>query len=722
MTLRLRVVLLTLLILLPAIGVGGWLVAAAVAREHAVMDTRLRETTRALSLVLDREVERRVAIVQLLAASPQAQDLDFAGFCKLAKVAQVTQLGNIALLDREVQYVNTLLADCGINARHTMIEAAGFTEKGPHLSDLFQGTVSQESLSVLSVPLTVKGHLYNVALAIRPTEFQRIIDEQSLPLAWAVSIANEQGTVLARWPDQQRWVGIKRISTFNDRLHGLDEGALSAVNLEGIASMVFFKKSSEFGLIFFVAVPESLYYSGRTKSVIQASGGAALLLLLGGGIALWVGRRAAAPIEALQAAATDLEAGRVVSLPATRVFELQQVGDALVRASERINAASRAMEQRVAEAVSATESTQARLVQSQKLEAIGRLTGGIAHDFNNLLQTLSTGLHVLDLMVHDAKAKPLIDAGKRAVNCGSRLVQQLLLFGRHVSMSRQPLDFRNHLLSMEALLTRALPPNIQLHSEIATDLWAMDTDASQLEVALLNLVFNARDAMEHGGTLTIRTFNDQAGNYDQVVIEVSDTGVGMPAEVLGRIFEPFFTTKAVGRGTGLGLSQVRTFAQESGGSATARSIEGAGTTITLRLPWSTRQPAPEDGPGETVALRGPCRLLMVEDDVMISEVVSSALAAAGFTVVHARTGDEALALLQGGARFDVVFSDVVMPGAVNGVALATRLARDFPSLPVVLTSGYAGQVPDLAGTLLLTKPYSVQALIRALTEVLPTHV
>ncbi len=722
MTLRLRVVLLTLLILLPAIGVGAWLVAAAVAREQSVLDTRLRETTRALSLVLDREVERRVAIVQLLAASPQAQDLDFPSFCKLAKVAQVTELGNIALLDRKVQYVNTLLADCGINARHTMIEAAGFTEKGPHLSDLFQGTVSQESLSVLSVPLTVNGHLYNVALAIRPAEFQRIIDEQDLPQTWGVSIVNQHGTVLARRPDPQRWVGIKRISPFNERLRSAEDGALFAESLDGIPSMVFFNRSPQLGLNFLISVPQDLYFSGRTKSVIQASGGAVLLLLLGGGLALWVGRRAAAPIEALQAAATDLEAGRVVSLPATRIFELQQVGDALVRASERISASNFAMQQRVADAVSATETTQARLVQSQKLEAIGRLTGGIAHDFNNLLQTLSTGLHVLDLMVHDAKAKPLIDAGKRAVNRGSRLVQQLLLFGRHVSMSRQPLDFRNHLLSMEALLTRALPPNIQLHSEIAPDLWAMDTDASQLEVALLNLVFNARDAMEHGGILTIRAFNDTVGNYDQVVLEVSDTGTGISAELLGQIFEPFFTTKAVGRGTGLGLSQVRTFAEQSGGSVAARSIEGAGTTITLRLPWSTRQPAPEDGPGETVALRGPCRLLMVEDDVMISEVVTSALAAAGFTVVHARTGDEALALLQGGARFDVVFSDVVMPGAVNGVELATRLARDFPSLPVVLTSGYAGQVPDLAGTLLLTKPYSVQALVRALVEALPTHV
>jgi signal transduction histidine kinase len=722
MTLRLRVVLLTLLILLPAIGVGAWLVAAAVAREHAVMETRLLETTRALSLVLDREVERRVAIVQLLAASPQAQDLDFPGFCKLAKVAQVTQLGNIALIDRQVQYVNTLLPDCGINAKHSVVGAADFTEKGSHLSDLFLGAVSREPLSVLSVPLTVQGQTYNVALAIRPPEFQRIIDDQNLPQSWGVSIVNQHGTVLARRPDPQRWVGTKRISPLNAQLRGAQEGALFAESLDGIPSMVFFNRSPQFGLNLLISVPQNLYFSGRTKSVIQASGGAVLLLLLGGCTALWVGRRVAAPIEALQTAASDLEAGRVVSLPATPIFELQQVGDALVRASERISASNAAMQRRVADAVSATETTQARLVQSQKLEAIGRLTGGIAHDFNNLLQTLSTGLHVLDLMVHDAKAKPLIDAGKRAVNRGSRLVQQLLLFGRHVSLSRQPLDFRNHLLSMEALLTRALPPNIHLHSEIAPDLWAMDTDASQLEVALLNLVFNARDAMEKGGILTIRAFNDTAGNYDQVVIEVSDTGTGISAELLGQIFEPFFTTKAVGRGTGLGLSQVRTFAEQSGGSATARSIEGAGTTITLRLPWSTRQPVLDQTLVETVALRGPCRLLMVEDDVMISEVVSSALVAAGFTVVHARTGDEALALLQGGARFDVVFSDVVMPGAINGVELATRLARDFPSLPVVLTSGYAGQVPDLADTPLLTKPYSVQALVRALVEVLPTHV
>jgi nitrogen-specific signal transduction histidine kinase len=394
-----------------------------------------------------------------------------------------------------------------------------------------------------------------------------------------------------------------------------------------------------------------------------------------------------------------------------------------MRASERIRASNQSMERRVAEVVDEMQITQARLVQSQKLEVIGRLTGGIAHDFNNLLQTLSTGLHVLEQLVVDERARPLIDAGLRAVNRASRLVQQLLSFGRHAPLARQPLDFRNQLLSMEPLLVKALPPNIMLRLELAPDLWPMDTDPSQLEVALLNLIFNSRDAMEHGGLITIGARNEMHPGGDRVIIEVRDTGPGIDAKILPKIFDPFFTTKPVGRGTGLGLAQVAAFAHESGGTASARSEVLAGTTITLSLPRAQRPVQQEESAPAPAVLQRPCRLLFVEDDVMIAEVVSSALTGAGFHVAHARSGDQALAVLRSGSRFDAVFSDVVMPGSISGVELARILALEFPQVPVVLASGYAGEAGGefLSSCNVLSKPYSVQSVIRALVEALTRH-
>ncbi len=723
MTLRLRVVLFTLAILLPAVGGGAWVVASNVARERVAIDTRLRETTHALSLVVDRELERRAAVLQVLAASPQAQDLDLVSFCRLARASQSGTRGSIVLRDIEHQYLNTLLPDCLVPQGSSSLAAPGFTDSGLILSDLFTGSVTGEPLTALVAPMIAKGKLYNVALAIRSEELQQMLIDQNLSAGWTAAVVNKQGRVVARRPDPRRWVGTLVDIQAREQMRRSPEGTFQAKGPDKRDTQVYFSSSSRFGMTFFVAVPYSVVLGNLTRSTLEVSLGALLLLLLGGGISLWAGRRAGRPIEALQAAAVDLEAGRIVDVPMTGVAELDQVGVALMRASERIRASNQAMERRVTEVVAEMGATQARLVQSQKLEVIGRLTGGLAHDFNNLLQTLSTGLHVLEQLVEDARARPLIDAGLRAVNRASRLVQQLLSFGRHASLTRQPMDFRNQLLSMEPLLVKALPPTIVLHLELAPDLWPMDTDPSQLEVALLNLIFNSRDALEQGGVITISARNEVHPDGDRVRIEVRDTGPGIAPEILSQIFDPFFTTKPVGRGTGLGLAQVQAFARESGGTASARSDARAGTTITLSLPRSLRPVPQEDSASVPAVLSRPCRLLFVEDDVMIAEVVSSALTGAGFSVVHARSGDQALDILRSGSKFDAVFSDVVMPGVVNGLELARILALEFPRVPVLLASGYAGEAGGQSPTTrnVLSKPYSVQAVIRALVEALGRH-
>jgi len=266
MTLRLRVVLFTLAILLPAIAGGAWVVAANVARERSGIDTRIRETTRALSLVVDRELERRAAIVQLLAASPQVQDLDLEGFCRLARASLTGIRGPIALLDRERQYVNTMTAACVIPVDQRGVQAVGFTTEGLRLSDLFVGAVTHDLIAVLSAPVAVKGHAYNVALALRPEELQQILVDQNLPSSWSAAVVNKEGRVVARQPDPQRWVGVYGSADAHARMLSSREGAFPGQTLEGLATRVYFSTSSRPRTARYAVSASANFFSSRNPS------------------------------------------------------------------------------------------------------------------------------------------------------------------------------------------------------------------------------------------------------------------------------------------------------------------------------------------------------------------------------------------------------------------------------------------------------------------------
>jgi CheY-like chemotaxis protein len=318
---------------------------------------------------------------------------------------------------------------------------------------------------------------------------------------------------------------------------------------------------------------------------------------------------------------------------------------------------------------------------------------------------------VLEQTVTDARSQPLIEAGLRAVNRAARLVQQLLAFGRNVPFSRQSVDLHSHLLAMEVLLSKTLAENLRLRIDLAPDLWRIETDPSQLEVALLNLVFNARDAMPGGGEIMMRAGNEIREGKEGVMLRVSDTGVGIEPALLPQVFEPFVTTKPVGMGAGLGLSQVRDFSLNSGGAVCAQSTVGQGTTVLLWLPRATSDEIGETYPAPLRAAPQGCRVLFVEDDVLIAEVVTSALRGAGFEVLLRTTAEDALSLLRAGEPVDVVFTDVVMPGSMSGLQLARQLRQEFPVLPVILSSGYAEQLESQERFVVLAKPYSVQRLV-----------
>ncbi|MET0540889.1 MAG: PAS domain-containing protein [Variovorax sp.] len=369
--------------------------------------------------------------------------------------------------------------------------------------------------------------------------------------------------------------------------------------------------------------------------------------------------------------------------------------------------------------------TEEALRQSQKLESLGRLTGGVAHDFNNLLAVFANGLQMLERNVTAQQRERIHAAMRRAVTRGTGLTHQLLAFTRRQAINPEAIDLARHLKGMREMLEHSLRGNVRVEMDFASDLWPIDIDAGEFELAMLNLFANARDAMPEGGTIGIQARNvtkaaDDGVQAEWVELSVSDTGSGMPAEVLDRVFEPFFTTKEVGKGSGLGLPQVYGFAQQSGGQIRIDSRLQAGTTVTLLLPRSLRRPAAsveasfaplvrEDGGGR--------QLLLVEDDAEVAALTREMLSHLGFNVIHAASPDAALGALANARSIDIVFSDVMMAGSVSGVELAREIRRRRPGLPVVLTTGYAGAAAGLGNAefRLLLKPYSLEALADALS-------
>ncbi|MGE5501155.1 MAG: ATP-binding protein [Ignavibacteriales bacterium] len=378
-----------------------------------------------------------------------------------------------------------------------------------------------------------------------------------------------------------------------------------------------------------------------------------------------------------------------------------------------LSAANRELQVQIEEREKAEEA----LRQSQKMEAIGQLTGGVAHDFNNLLMVASSGLDLMDRTDDPKRRQMLKDSIRQAVDRGSALTRQLLAFSRRSALKPEVVDLCKQMEGMRVLLERSLREDIQVDIQCVPDLWPVEVDPHQLELAVLNMAVNARDAMPDGGRIVISAENtadlaDGELSGDFVRLSVADTGSGMAPEMLTRVFEPFFTTKARGQGTGLGLSQVYGFTRASGGDVRIESREGEGTTITLLLPRSERpitaRPS-EAERAEPVPGRG--KVLLVEDDDGVAFAVAEMLRELGYQPTRAENAAKALKLLDA-KPFDLVFSDMVMPGEMDGIGLAREINSLRPVLPVVLTTGFseAAAAAGQEGFRLLVKPYRIEQL------------
>ena len=367
-----------------------------------------------------------------------------------------------------------------------------------------------------------------------------------------------------------------------------------------------------------------------------------------------------------------------------------------------------------------------QLFRSQKMEALGQLTGGLAHDFNNLLTAILGACELAMRNLDDReKLKRMLDGVRGSAQRGASLTKQLLAFARAQQLEIKQVDLKQFLAEVTALVRPSLRSNIELVTEISDQLWPADTDAAALELAILNLAFNARDAMKDGGQLKISAHNvvlegePDGLRGEHVALTVADTGTGMPPEVIDRVFEPFFTTKGFGEGTGLGLSQVFGFVKQIGGGISVESKPGKGATFTLYLRTSRGATAAETARDGHHSLG---RVLIVEDDMLLAELAAGMLAELGFEGVIAHSAKEALEQLAGGDRPKLIFSDVVMPGGISGIELARKVRDRFPELPILLTTGYSEEVGGSHGFPVLQKPYEMDGLASALGNLLKQEI
>ncbi len=736
-TVRGRLFLFALALLIPAV-LAACILVWDVFRSHRVETERqMIGTARALSLGVDRDVSRAKALAQALAQSPYLESGDLKAFERQARATVTDPDMWVVLADSSgAQDVNTLLPP-GVhppNVRGPAFDALwrDLLGRGERVSDLFTGRVARAS--ALSIDHLVRRGgkpSYMLSVLMRPGVVRRVLNEQGLPQGWISSVVDRQGHVIARLPYDATIEGTTASPAIRKRLAATPSGAFETTTRAGVRVISTYSRSAATGWSVFVVMPEGELNALLWRSLGLAAALGVGLVLLGAVLSLWFARGVVRPVEALAASALQLGRGERISVRRFGVEEADAVAEAMQSASvqlaERTHELERLNETLEARVEDATE----RLVQAQKLEAVGRLTGGVAHDFNNLLTAVIGNLDLLGRRLTEAKLQQFVANAREAAERGARLTAQLLAFSRQQRLKPEPVDVNAVIEGMTALLGSTLGGSVRVETTLADVPPVALADRTQLELIILNLAINARDAMEGGGRLFIdtavtevrrapRASSDPApGHY--VRVRVRDEGAGMTPAVLAQVFEPFFTTKGPGKGSGLGLSQVLGVVQQLGGGVVIRSEAGQGATVEVYLPS-----AEPTAPGVRPAVRAPAgvelrgrRILVVDDDAQVREMTAALLAEEGAEVATAESAEDALALVEAGLGFDFAVVDYAMPG-LNGVELAERLRAAAPSAPCVLMTGFA-DAATLANQWsgpVVQKPFAPEDLTAALGALL----
>lgn len=732
-----RLVTVTLVLILTA-AIGATLLLTDAARRHRQSTERqLAETARALSLATDGEIGKSEATLRMLSLSPYLQTGDLAAFDRMARLAITDPEMWVVLVDANgMQRINTA-AEPGTKlppSRRPDFDDrwATLLAYGRRVSNLRQGIIRPGPILAVNVLVRRNGvPTYDLALVMRPRVVQRLLERQRLPAGWYGGVIDREGVMIARNINPEGTVGKKATPDMVRRIATTRSGVFESTSLDGAKTLAAYTRSPVTGWTFAVAMPRSEAAGYLNRSLVLLFLACLALFGLGAALTAWLGRDVVRAVDALTEGAERLGRGDLSVRTDTGLRETDAVAVALRSAAIQLKARedearrlNETLEVRVEEATS-------QLVQAQKLEAVGRLTGGVAHDFNNLLTAVIGNLDMLSRKLNDEKLSRYVANARAAAERGAKLTAQLLAFSRKQRLTPEPTDVNAVVGGMSELLASTLGGAVQVEARLDSELPFAVADRTQLELMILNLAINARDAMPHGGAVTIETSrrrwdggaarpeHPQPGDY--VAVTVSDTGTGIPDDVRSHVFEPFFTTKALGRGSGLGLPQVLGVVQQLGGGMDIVSEPGRGTSVVIFLPAaqhaSTRPAAQPVGvPVEGAGLGG-MQVLVVDDDLDVRSTSAALLRDFGADVLEADGAEAALALVEGGAEPHGALLDYAMPG-LTGVELAVRLKMLKPDLAVVLISGYAdaeGLVRDWSGPF-LQKPYAPEALAGVLAR------
>lgn len=724
-SIRTRLLLLVMAVLLPAVAAAVWVVAQTWLTEQKALERHMRDTTRALSMVIDQELAHRAVIARVLSLSrmldsaPDVPTEQLQLFGMQARRAMQGLGGWVEMYSADRELLNTRLP-----APDKPTPPAALRDE-PFVGPLSGGEpgINGGLHAMVTHPVQRDGRtLLNIGVTILPQELQALLDRQQLPPDWIAAVIDRQGNIVTRHPGGVRHAGRKVSPDLRALLDRRAEATFETNDLDGRPVIAYYSTSPR-GWTYVTAVPREALTGVRAKAVMPVALGALLLLGLGVGGVLLVSRRITGPIYSLKSTAAALQAGRPVPVQSTGIVECDEVADALGEAAAAIARSRDELQGKVDEAVARTREAEQRVSQSQRVEAMGRLTGGVAHDFNNLLGVISNSAHLIQRHADDDQMLNVpVAAILRSVDVGSRLTQHLLRFAGRQPVRPQSIALSPYFGEVQELLRTVLGKRIELAAQCEPGTAPIKVDSSELELALINMALNARDAIASGGHVWLRARNAGAEDThdlppsDYVLITFADDGRGIAEELAERVFEPFFTTKPVGKGTGLGLSQVHGFCVQAGGTARLASTPGLGTTVSLLLPAGGApaatgdQPAPQ-APRARMAGR---HVLLVEDNDELGRVTAALLRSFGCHVEQARDPREALARFDEGAPIDVVLTDVVMPGDLDGIELARRLRQRRPALPIVLISGYSAALTGVHEFLVLQKPCAPAQLLDVL--------
>lgn len=731
-----------LAVLIPALIAGGLLIWTVYSQQRNFVERQMAETARALSLVVDREIGQREVLLEVLAASPYLKTEDWAAFDAQAREATADSGAWIVVFGADgLQKVNTRLPS-GAPLPKGAGRAPGLswtkTESGRmQVSNLFHGSVAKEEIISFNIPVERAGAPPLILAAGATAEsFGQVWIDQNFPQTWTGSIIDATGLIVARNRNPAEMVGKSASPTMRGHFARVHSGVAKTRTLDGVPSLTAWSTSPGYGWSFVVAVPLSEVAGQARQSLLWGMGLGLCVLGFGAVLAIYAARSLARPVERLaDAALAWTESPPPAPFP-TGTKEIDALAAALREAGAKV-AAQRAellnlnasLEARVTERTRELAEAMESLAQAQKMEAIGRLTGGVAHDFNNLLMAVLGNLDLLSRRLSDPKHVRYLEQARAAGERGAKLTGQLLAFSRRQRLEVKAMDIGQAVEAAAALLRPTIGGAHRLEVAVAPDLWPALGDATQVELMVVNLSLNARDAMVSGGVVSISATNvtvlaggrraegPAAGDY--VMIAVTDTGEGMTPDVVSRVFEPFFTTKPLGKGSGLGLPQVLGLAKQLGGGVEIDTAPDQGSTVRVYLPRAealdTVAPSMDIAPDST-ALNG-LRVLLVDDDLGVRTVTAQMLKDLGCRVTLAESGEQALDRMREDPDLQAALVDFAMPG-LSGGETAAGLRWERADFPVVIMTGYA-DLEELAETWagpVMHKPFNMADLAREMVR------